>query len=403
MYRQLARWFQERARLEGQTSAEQQQAAAMKVFEAHPQRLLRFLEEAWFMRADVNAPALALPADLLPDFGSGLGEQLDGVQDDIYPLFFDTGAGGARVPHHHLMYAYGIENTCVLPIMERVIRAYRFGETLEVPSAATQRWLRATEQLFFRPLPTGHIGALTSWLEERMDAVRRIDYWSTFGMDLNHGGADGRPYPYEKPQAANRDFVGVLEEFLRQVWSGAMNAANTSGPNVSDDAAIANLAQQLYDMLRVRRLNGNRTERDFIHVTWLSWFHLTVEFDSPLVRDLKAEGPSPEERLRKIGERVGVPAHAKSESYFIIAEALSRLLILIERGTFNSPDNARALYAPSTGPVPNGVREDAMAVITHWSLASGRDLKAHKTSVLPPALAMTNGHGPPPRVALPSG
>jgi hypothetical protein len=109
----------------------------------------------------------------------------------------------------------------------------------------------------------------------------------------------------------------------------------------------------------------------------MSWLHLTVEFDSPIVVDLKATASSPEERLRLIGERVGVPAHGKSESYFRMAEPLSRILRLLETGVFNTPASAPTLYARPAPPAPaNPIADDMMTIITHWSIATGRDMKA---------------------------
>ena len=405
MYRQLARWFQESAGASGSTSSTStaSEIAALKVFDLHPLQLARFLEEAWFMRTDAaGRPSVALPATVIDDLGSDL-EPSPPIATDIYPLDFslEPVAAGRRSQWNHLIYAYMVENTRIFEIMRRVLQEYLHGEMLEVPTDATHRWLRATEDLFYRDASSAGIHAVTSWVRPDIGASRRNAYFRFFGMDLNHGTADNRPYPFEKPKAANRDFVQIWEEFLREVWKGIENSINTSGVNATDDAGIANLAQQLFDMLRVRRRNGNLSREEFVYVATLSWFHLTVEFDSPIVRDLKAEAPSPEERLRKIGERVGLPAHAKSESYFILAETMSRLLIGIEMGLFNSPANVRALYAPPTPAVPNPLREDVMAIITQWSMATGRDLKAGKVTTSPRTQASPNGRGPAAQVPAP--
>ena len=52
----------------------------------------------------------------------------------------------------------------------------------------------------------------------------------------------------------------------------------------------------------------------------MDWFHLTLSFNTPIVLDLKAEATSAAERLQKIGERVGLPAHSRSDSYFRLAD-----------------------------------------------------------------------------------
>jgi hypothetical protein len=394
MFRQLARWFQDAGNQQGSTDD-----PALRVFDLHPLQHTRFLEEAWFARADVvGRPSPALPPGLLEDLDSELDLLLGSITTDIYPLFIRNPSDQPRkVIWNHLIYAYMIENTRIFEIFQRVLKEYLVGENLEVPSEAGHRYLRATEALFYRDLPSEHIAAVTSDLRPDMRASRRNAYFRFFGIDLNHGTVENQPYPFEKPKASNRDFVRVWEEFLREVWKGIENSVNTSGVNATDDAAIANLANQLFDMLRVRRARGNLSREEFVFVAMFSWFHLTVEFDSPIVRDLKAEATSPEERLRKIGERVGLPAHAKSESYFVLAESMSRILIDIEMGLFNDPANVRALYAPP--PPDNPLRADVMNVITHWSLATGRDLKAGKVTVSP--RQVTNGRVPATAAAPP--
>ena len=78
-------------------------------------------------------------------------------------------------------------------------------------------------------------------------ATGRNAYQRMFGMDLNHGTDDNKPYPYVKAEAANSEFVSTFEEFLREVWVGMENVNNTSGANPTDDAKIADLAERLHD------------------------------------------------------------------------------------------------------------------------------------------------------------
>ena len=169
-------------------------------------------------------------------------------------------------------------------------------------------------------------------------------------MDLNHGADGGRTYPYEKPPVANRDFVATLEEFLRLVWRAIENATNTAGPRETDPEAIADCARRLQNMLNARRggaATGLSLARDeFVHVSTFAWFHLTVQANTAVVIDLRAGGPSEEERLRLIGERVGLPAHGRSHSYFQIAGPISVLLTAIELGGFSNATLAQSLLPP---------------------------------------------------------
>jgi hypothetical protein len=205
--------------------------------------------------------------------------------------------------------------------------------------------------------------------------------------------------------------VPTFEAFLREVWRGIINARNQIGPNTTDDAAIADLAGRLPHMLKDRRENGNLSREEFFFVATMSWFHLTVEFDSPIVRDLKADGSNPGERLRAIGERVGLPAHGKAYDLFGLADPMSRLLIAIESGSLSNVANVPVLYTggPPPLPPPTPLRNDIQTIITNWSSATGRNMKAEPVTASPgaippataspaisPASVSTNGGSPVP-------
>ena len=57
-----------------------------------------------------------------------------------------------------------VENTRMYEIFRRVLEEYAYGERLGVPSDETQRWLRTTEQLFYRDNPPFQIYTLASWI-----------------------------------------------------------------------------------------------------------------------------------------------------------------------------------------------------------------------------------------------
>ena len=284
-----------------------------------------------------------------------------------------------RLPQLHLIFAYMVEQTLIHRIFRRVVWEYVHGEKLGMPvSAVTQRWLSTTEELFFRD-GSFHPLNLMSLVRPDQEAARRNAYYRLFGMDLNHGAEGGGAYTYIKPDAATREFVAVFEDFLREVWQGIENASNTSGANKTDTSAIENRAIRLENMLNARRggtpTSGVLARDEFVHVSTMAWFALTVQADTAVVRDLKAGAPSPEERLRQIGERVGVPSHARSHSYFRLAVPLATLLIQIEQGTYSTPGSAPTLYAPGT------VRDNLQLIVTHWSAITGRDLKGPRVTV----------------------
>jgi hypothetical protein len=116
----------------------------------------------------------------------------------------------------------------------------------------------------------------------------------------------------------------------------------------------------------------------------MAWLHLTVSFDSPVVVALEAEANSPEERLLKIGQRVGLPAHSRSGAYFRLAENTSLILRGIELAQFNSAGGAQTLYMPPPPPPAPPISSIMQEIIRDWSIVTGRDMKARAVEVAPP-------------------
>jgi len=362
---------------------------AEQIFRLHPAELAALLELGWEFKVWESDPSGNPPlghpnrrSDIpqLPEylldalFGNAPHSFVQSNRNSFRPgsdpnsIPVNIGQGKSR--WDHLIYAYLIENTRIYEIFRRVIHEFRHGERLGVPLASAQHWLRNTEELFFRDPAPYSIFSVVSNIRDNLQLTRCNAYYRMFAMDLNHGIDNGKSYPYIKPDTANREFVSTFEEFLREVWVAISNANNSSGTNPRDDAAIANLARRLHDMLRTRRTNGNLSQEEFWFVSMMSWFHLSVEFDSPIVVSLRAEGASEEERLKKIAERVKLPAHGKSYYFFRLADLMSRLLIQIELGTYNSSAAVPALYA-----VGSSIEADMRDIITYWSQATDRNMK----------------------------
>jgi len=359
--------------------------SAKILFRLHPIELAALLELAWEFRIhDENQ----IGEEGHPNRRSDLPE-LPKFLLDLFPVaeINRKGASDAseniisllgQVRWDHLIYAYLVENTRIYDIFRRVLYEFLHGEKLGVPLLDSQHWLRNTEELFYKEPASFFIYSVISYIRPDLGATRRNAYYRMFGMDLNHGQDDQKTYPYVMAEAANKDFVKTFEEFLREVWTGISNANNRSGPSPTDDATIARLAHELHDMLMTRRQNGNLSREEFFFVSMMSWFHLSVEFNSPIVEALRAEASSEDQRLFKIAERVNMPAHAKAFDFFKLADPMSRILIQIELGTFNQEGAVPALY--TTG---SPIEDDMRRIITHWSIATGHDMKAIrvKTSV----------------------
>lgn len=366
---------------------------ATKVLSRHPLELAAYLEAYWDGGHTVNNPdnvplghpnflsaepsvsiVLSTPPPRVP---LPEGRVLLGRE-----ILTNNGKDYARLRWDHLIYAYMIENTRIYEIFRRVLHEYRHGEKLGTPiDADTQHWLRATEELFYSDPAPFLITNVSSHIRPDLRASRRNAYQRMFGMDLNHGTDAGQPHSYTKAEAANSEFVNTFEEFLREVWVGISHVSNTSGAKPTDDSKISELAEKLHDMLQSRRQAGNLAREEFAFVSMMAWFHLTVEFDSPIVRSLRADVIGPENRLFKIAERVGLPAHGLSKSFFDIADPISRLLIQIEMDTYSTRDTVPALYEPKdSGGVTNPVESDMRTIITHWTAITGRDVKARKVT-----------------------
>ncbi|GAA4325578.1 hypothetical protein GCM10023086_52740 [Streptomyces venetus] len=367
------------------------------LFQQHPADLVSVLEAGW--RNSFRSPKVRNRGPL-----RGIVDTPNPPPQTAWPTTLNGQLAVAlttmsRRPfvHDHIIYAYLIENTRVFEIFRKVLSLFLHGEQLGIPQRSeTFEWLRTTEELFFRSGTPLTVLSIDSQLRPDLRATRRNAYQRLLGMDLNHGTDDGSVYPYEKAVAANRELVAVLEELLRQVWVGVAYTnvgVPVNGPLPIDTAAIANLALRLQNMLNERRGSAptlpNLAREEFVAVAAMSWFHMTLLYNSPVVLDLQATAASPEDRLSRIGERVGMPPHSRSHSYFVLAPLLSQLLIEIEAGLYSSQVGARALFAPLTpAGAGNPIRSRLQDIIHHWSLATGRDLKSV-------AVTTTRGFAPP--------
>jgi hypothetical protein len=283
---------------------------------------------------------------------------------------------------HHLVYAYMIENTRILDIFRRVVSEYLHGERLPHATHATVRWIRTTEELFFSTPRSLTVRSITSNLRPDDGSVRRNLYWRALGMDLNHGMEDGRPYPFTKADASNKEFVTLWETLMSEVWKG-FTAANPlfSGIDETDDAAIATLVRRLQEMLLARRLNGLLSREEFDAVACMSWFRLVISMDTQVVVNLNAQAAGEADRLKQIGTMVGLPAHSRTDAYLQIAQPMSLVLRAIENGAASALP-VGGLYDPA---IANNLSFEMRDIITNWSIATGRNMKdpMRRQSTLP--------------------
>jgi hypothetical protein len=371
---------------------------ANTVFAAHPIQLSRWLEEIWAGGGIASWPGLG------PGPNVALGDpavisrlQLpDGLRNDtlrsgvfgpgLVPTFGPVpppalGVGiNPRIPWDHLIHPYLMESTGIVEIFAEVVRRYVVGETLAAPSVETLAWVRATEELFFREPPLFHIVGTTSQLRPDARTNRRNAYWRMFGCDLPHplaGAPDAQPWKRDAGATANTRFIELWTELLRQVWIGIENDRNSVGANPTDASYVGYLCQTIGEMLRLRRQGGMLAREEFTAVTLLSWFQLTVEFDTAIVLDLKATAGSngnAADRLAAIGQRVGITPPRQARELFELADLLSPVIWFIELDQFSTPANAETLYR-SFG-VPNPVIPQTMnRIVDLWQSATGDRIK----------------------------
>lgn len=370
------------------------------VFLVHPLQLSRWLDEAWTSAATV--PALGQPTQLDPFLGNvdivttfdlpkpaaQNGQEIapSGIvatNPDVFnnQVFTITAPG---LIWDHLSYAYVIESTGAFEVFAEVIRRLVIGETLDTLSKDGLRWVRATEELFFRDPPLFSIGGVVSDVRPDDRVNRRNCCWRMFGMDLPHpipsrwvgpaGGAESA-WKTDIGSGVNADFRTKWTELLRQVWLGIENARNETGPNATDREYVAFLATAIKDMLNNRRRGGQLAREEFVHVSTMAWFHLTLESDTPIVRDLKAEATSAADRLARIAQRVGMQPAARARELFELAELMSALLRAIELGTFDTGEEAETLYIPLANGTNAQLIRDMNRIIDLWQSATGDRVK----------------------------
>ena len=371
-------------------------AAARKVFSVHPVQLSRWLEEAWDSARALPAfgPRSAGALPLLGDDGIigalDLPKPLAGVDPPLPsgitaadPASFsgEVLSGAVPLAWDHLAYAYAIECTGVVEVMAEVVRRSARGESLNTLSLAGTTWVRATEELFFRDPPLFAIGGIVSEVRPDLRLTRRNNYWRMFGLEPPHPVPERwrRPghvdlsWRADTGDGVNTAFREKWTELLRQVWLGFENARNATGPNATDREYVAFLCKALREMMTMRRQGGQLAREEFVHVTTMSWFHLTLESDTPIVVDLKAEATGPADRLAKIAQRVGMTAAPRARELFELADLMSALLRAIEAGLFDAGADAETLYLPIAG--NEQLVEDMNRIIDLWQSATGDRVK----------------------------
>jgi hypothetical protein len=279
----------------------------------------------------------------------------------------------------HLIYAYMIENTRIAQIFERIIYNYQHNELFGIPDPKTRQWIDNTEYLFY-----GN-NILNSSLRTNFEAVRRNAYYRMFGMDLTFGDSSSntsKTFPYHKSEVANTQFVATFEKLLKEIWQGYINDSNQVGIKSTDEWAIKDLLNSLYNMMLSRRTKEedagwdkyatfNLSKEEFYAVVMMEWLYFTVRKPLSIVNDLSANAAITSERLINLGKRVGLSAHSKSSDLLNLAFPMSKLLKVIEdKDLFSSRNSIDDLISR------NGqLNETALQIINLWERTTGHRIK----------------------------
>src|SRR5215204_7475338 len=144
MYRQIAKSLREAGRL----------PTEVHLFEYHPLQLAVALELTWARK--FSHPSKA-PQQLPTPLPKPILDKAASLTESLFIAPERRISGRQSVPQFvvwdHLIYAYMIENTRIYEIFRKVLHEYLHGERLETPTEQSQRWLRATEELFYSDTP----------------------------------------------------------------------------------------------------------------------------------------------------------------------------------------------------------------------------------------------------------
>ncbi|WP_343702153.1 hypothetical protein [Chitinophaga sp.] len=366
---------------------------ADRLFNLHPSEVYALLEAAWSFRVRGNFPSGH------PENKTGLR----GLPDSITALFdtswlnsslFVTQPNGVCTGHSlwdHLIYAYVIESTQVYKVFRKLVENYAKGDFEINLTQEVLQWLHNTETLWFADPPVLSSFNMVSHLRSDMYLTRCGLYYRFFGFPL----PGDEQLPYYKAKSSHLNYRRSFERFAEEVWIGIENEVNTTGRRPIDDAAIAFSAYEMQKNFLSQRNNGDITKQEFFFVSMMSWFHLSLEYNSPIVRAFGINEQSPAQRLFALANIVGVPANGLSENLFRLSDNMSILLTMVESGIFNDEANVPQLYS-NTSPISAVMKQ----IIFNYSHVSGNNLKAravktYESMPLPKGNGIAVGNGQP--------
>lgn len=300
-------------------------------------------------------------------------------------------------PIYHLIYAYLVENTRIVQIFEKLLWMNAHDEKLTKPTnSIAARWLANTENLFFKTLSNHRPRNIAGQLRPSEEASRRNAYQRLFGIDLAFGDQNNSTMNYTKGSFANSSFIALFESFLREIWQAYTNARNSSGVNTTDIQHIVDTAQKIKEALLSRRttdlsLNGyadyNLSSIEYSSVMLTTWLFFIISADTPVVTYLGCGANTPGERLINIGQKIGLPAHKKSEPILEIAAPMAVILRSIELGSFDNGVWVDQVIRSQSGLLSGITQEQIdtltslLLIINNWESATGHRIKNPEANI----------------------
>jgi len=316
-------------------------------------------------------------------------------------------------PPYHFIYAYLMENTRMYQIFEKLIFLYLNDEEIGIVSAANPahqnafQWIQNTESLFFKHLSNTNFRNITSQIRSNQETVRRNAYYRLFAMDLafeSGGGVD-----YYKAKMANNEFIFLFEQFLAETWQAYINAKNSVGANTTDYQKLVDMVTKIREILLARRgatgtiqLNQyrfmNLSREEYASVGLFSWLYNIISYDSDLVTFMGCQANTSAERLIKIGKKVKIEAHGKSQALIDLSIPTATILRMIEFGTLEG-GNWLQLAIESQTPAGQALASveqslalvDMLTIINNWEKATGHRIKNPEANITGTVRLQQNG------------
>lgn len=292
---------------------------------------------------------------------------------------------------YHLIYAYLIENTKIIEVFKKLVEKYFSDEKLGITHAQADvpvlHTLQNIERSFFSVSANAYQPIKTEFRSD-FDLIRRNAYSRLLGMDLTF-----KNDKFQKPTIINSEFVNLFERYLTEIWRAHINATNTAGANNTDFYALIELAEDIRQEFEARRggtnalgyINRNLSKEEYSSVLITSWLAVILSYDSPLVQFFSCESSSFGSRLAKLGDKVGVSVHSKSQDLFELALPAQHILLAIENGIPGEGANPLEdqvwlqQMLGYQGAVPTGVQtmylNYFLQVINQWEKATGHNIK----------------------------